>query len=190
MPPSLMDIISIILIAIALAADCFAVSVCKGIATKRIRIDDLIITSLLFGIFQGGMPLLTFLLGVELVDYIAPIDHWIAFVLLSFIGGKMIWESRSSKEEEKTVSTHISHTLLLAIATSIDALATGIVFVPYPSQIITIISVIAGVSTIASCIGYLIGLYGKKHLHINVELVGGLILIFIGCRILIEHLFF
>ena len=102
----------------------------------------------------------------------------------------MIWESRHEQDDDTPVSTKITHTLLLAVATSIDALATGIVFVPYSAQIPLIISTIAIVSLLASLIGYLIGFYGKKHLHINVELIGGIILILIGCRILIEHLFF
>lgn len=185
-----MDIITILLIAIGLAADCFAVSMCKGISVKQIRVGDLMVTSLLFGLFQGAMPLFTYFLGVEFIEYIKPIDHWIAFVLLSFIGGKMIWESRHEQDDDTPVSTKITHTLLLAVATSIDALATGIVFVPYSAQIPLIISTIAIVSLLASLIGYLIGFYGKKHLHINVELIGGIILILIGCRILIEHLFF
>lgn len=185
-----MDIFTIILIAIGLAADCFAVSVCKGISTHQIKVGDLMVTSLLFGIFQGAMPLITFLLGVEFIEYIKPIDHWIAFFLLSFIGGKMIVESLHHTDETKPLSAQIGQTFVLAIATSIDALATGIVFVPYASQIAFIVSCIAFVSFGASSIGYLIGFFGKKHLHVNIELIGGIILILMGCKILIEHLFF
>ncbi len=185
-----MDFITILLIAIGLAADCFAVSVCKGIGASRIEVGDLTVTSLLFGIFQGMMPLITFLIGVEFIAYIQPIDHWIAFALLSFIGAKMIHESREPKDNQTHISTKLTHTLLLAIATSIDALATGVVFVPYATQIVAIICTITAVSMIGSLSGYLLGFYGKRHLHINVELIGGLILIGMGCKILIEHLFF
>ncbi|MBO5960431.1 MAG: manganese efflux pump MntP family protein [Paludibacteraceae bacterium] len=184
-----MDFLTILLIAVGLAADCFAVSVCKGIGTSRIEVGDLTVTSLLFGLFQGLMPLFTFLIGVEFIRYISPIDHWIAFALLAFIGAKMIRESKSEQEEQHNISTKISHTFLLAVATSIDALATGIVFVPYASQIFIIITTITLVSMAASVAGYLMGYYGKQHLHINVELIGGVILILMGAKILFEHLF-
>jgi putative Mn2+ efflux pump MntP len=184
-----MDFLTILLIAIGLAADCFAVSVCKGIGASRIEVGDMTITSLLFGFFQGMMPVCTFLIGVEFIHYIQPIDHWIAFVLLAFIGAKMIHESRGTADEKQSISTNIIHTLLLAVATSIDALATGIVFVPYATQIVLIITTITLVSMIASLCGYLLGYYGKKHIHINVELIGGVILILMGTKILLEHLF-
>ncbi len=185
-----MDIISIILIAIGLAMDCFAVAITKGITSGKAHWEKAFLMALLFGLFQGGMPLIGYFAGVAFTEQIARFDHWIALGLLGFIGGKMIWESLHEKEEEGTAHCDFSlkTILLLAIATSIDALATGIIFVPTPEIIWLAVSVIAAVSLLFAGIGYMIGVFWGKRFNCNVELFGGLILIAIGAKIFIEHM--
>ncbi len=186
-----MDILSIILIAIGLAMDCFAVSITKGITSGKSQWSKALLMALLFGLFQGGMPLIGFFAGVAFTDQIARFDHWIALLLLGFIGGKMIWESLHETEDEDTCTKHCDFSLktlvLLAIATSIDALATGIIFVPTPEIIWQAVSIIALVSFLFAGVGYTIGVFCGKRFHFNVELLGGLILIAIGLKIFIEH---
>lgn len=185
-----MDIFSIILIAVGLAMDCFAVSITKGITSPKGQWGNVLLMALLFGLFQGGMPLIGFFAGVAFTEQIARFDHWIALVLLGFIGGKMIWESLHENEEESELHHDftLKTLLLLAIATSIDALATGIIFVPTPAIIWQAVSIIALVSFVFSLVGYLIGVVCGKRFHFNVELLGGIILIAIGVKIFIEHM--
>ncbi len=186
-----MDILSIILIAIGLAMDCFAVSITKGITSSKPQWGKALLMALLFGLFQGGMPLIGFFAGVAFTEQIARFDHWIALGLLGFIGGKMIWESLHEDEEQdctKHCDFSLKTLLLLAIATSIDALATGIIFVPTPEIIWQAVSIIALVSFIFAGVGYTIGIFCGKRFHFNVELFGGLILIAIGLKIFIEHM--
>ncbi len=192
-----MDIISIILIAIGLAMDCFAVSITQGIrshtlcagSNKRLKNMGALWMALLFGLFQGGMPLIGFFAGVAFTEQIARFDHWIALVLLGLIGGKMIWESLHEDEKVEEHSDFSFRTLLLlAIATSIDALATGIIFVPTPDVLWLAVGVIALVSFGFAICGYWIGVVCGKRFHFNVELLGGIILIAIGAKIFIEHM--
>ncbi len=186
-----MDIFSIILIAIGLAMDCFAVSITKGITSPKRQWRKALLMAFLFGLFQGGMPLIGFFAGVAFTEQISRVDHWIALLLLGFIGGKMIWESLHEHDEES--ETHNDFSLktlfLLAVATSIDALATGIIFVPTPAIIWQAVSVIALVSFVCSIVGYLIGIVFGKRFHFNVEFLGGIILLAIGIKIFIEHMF-
>lgn len=187
-----MDIFSIILIAIGLAMDCFAVSITKGITSRKGQWGKALLMALLFGLFQGGMPLIGFCAGVAFTEQIAHYDHWIALVLLGLIGGKMVWESLHEKDEESDKETDelsFETLVLLAIATSIDALATGIIFVPMPEIIWLAVGVIALVSLIFSIVGYMIGVVCGKRFRFNVELLGGIILIAIGLKIFIEHMF-
>lgn len=184
-----MDLLSIVILAIGLAADCFAVSVCKGMTTHQLPWMRVILMALLFGLFQGGMPLITFFLGIGFAQYITPVDHWIAFVLLAFIGGKMIVESFKGEAEKSSQSFSWLTILTLAFATSIDALAMGIIFVPYPHQIAMAVGIIAATSFVASLAGSSIGFFFGKKFKLNVELIGGIILIGMGTKILIEHLF-
>ena len=123
-----MGIISLFFIAIGLAMDAFAVSVCKGLSMDRLKIKNAVIIGLYFGIFQAGMPMIGYLLGVQFQSKITAIDHWIAFILLALIGLNMIRESRSKEEEETNDSVDFRTMIVLAIATSIDALAIGITF--------------------------------------------------------------
>lgn len=184
-----MDILSIVILAIGLAADCFAVSVCKGMTTQQLPWMRAILMALLFGIFQGGMPLITFFLGIGFAQYITPIDHWIAFVLLAFIGGKMIVESFKDEADKPSQNFSWITIITLAFATSIDALAMGIIFVPYPQLIAFAVAIIATTSFVASLGGSTIGFFFGKKFKLNVELIGGIILVGMGTKILIEHLF-
>ncbi len=203
-----MDLLSIILIAIGLAMDCFAVAITQGISqelrlmsqaagTRQSLLSDYqvpqaLLMASLFGLFQGGMPLLGFFAGVAFTEQIAQFDHWIALILLSVIGGKMIWESlhEDEAEEVKTSNFKFQTLFLLAIATSIDALATGVIFVPTPEVLWQAVSIIAIVSFLFSGIGYTIGIVCGKRFHFNVELLGGIILIAIGAKIFIEHMWY
>lgn len=184
-----MNLLSIVILAIGLAADCFAVSLCKGMTSKQLPWHRVTLMALLFGLFQGGMPLITYFLGIGFARYINPLDHWIAFLLLAFIGGKMIIES-FKKENDKNPEDYSWITIFtLALATSIDALAMGIIFVPYPQLVAIAISIIAITSFVASMAGSSIGYFFGKRFKLNVELLGGIILIGMGVKILIEHLF-
>lgn len=189
-----MDILSIVFIAIGLAMDCLAVSITAGVQEGKWR-NQAILMALLFGLFQGGMPLIGFFCGIGFSDWISRYDHWIALVLLAFIGGKMIVESlqKEDKDSVKPVGkeTNIfafSHLVMLAIATSIDALATGVIFVPTPDIIVLAVSIIAATSLLFSIVGYCIGVYFGKRFHWNMTLIGGIILVAIGLKICIEHL--
>ncbi len=190
-----MDILSIVLIAIGLAMDCLAVSVTTGIQQGKWN-NKVLLMAFLFGSFQGGMPLIGFLLGIGFTDWISRYDHWIAFVLLSVIGGKMIVESLQKDKDSADTTDHkhtanpfaFSHLILLAIATSIDALATGIIFVPTPEIIVTAVGIIAATSFLFSLAGYCVGMLCGKRFRWNMTLIGGIILVGIGLKIFIEHL--
>lgn len=184
-----MSIIEIIILSIALAMDAFAVSMCKGLAIKKLCIKNMFIIGLYFGIFQGVMPLIGYFLGINFQEKISKIDHWIAFVLLLGIGFNMIKEVFSKKEDEKSDDKmDFSTMLILSIATSIDALAVGITFACLKTNVF-ISSVIIGVITfVISVIGVKIGnIFGRKY-EKNAQFFGGIILVLIGIKILLEHL--
>ena len=186
-----MDIISIIIIAIGLAMDCFAVSISKGINVKELHFWMTFRMAFLFGLFQALMPLIGYMLGVGFAGYMKTFDHWVAFGLLALIGGKMVFEGLkpSDPDSDETPNPFKWSLLLsLALATSIDALATGIIFIPYSRLIWIAIAIIGIVSFIFTFIGMYIGVHFGRRFHIKVELLGGVILIGIGLKILIEHL--
>lgn len=168
--------------------DAFAVSVCKGLSARSLRGRDALKVGLFFGGFQALMPLIGWLLGRQFEAYITGIDHWIAFILLAFIGGKMVWEVLFGKEDGTDGSFETKELLILAVATSIDALAVGITFAFLSVNIWSSIAII-GVTTFCFSVGgtYLGNRVGGKF-HEKAELAGGLILIFIGLKILLEHL--
>ncbi len=197
-----MDIFTIILIAIGLAMDCFAVSIAKGIVCgQKHQVRNLFdgridwrwpaLMAVLFGVFQGGMPLIGYFAGTLFASFFSRFAPWIALALLAFIGGKMIWESLHEDEEEGDGETHFSlkELIILAIATSIDALATGVIFIPCPEVVWLGIGIIAFTSFLFSLIGFSIGLLSGKNFHFNVEMLGGIILICIGLKIWIEGFF-
>lgn len=201
-----MDILSIILIAVGLSMDSFAVSVTNGIIIKDVKISHMLKIGLYFGVFQALMPLAGWLAGSQFKDYITSVDHWIAFGLLALIGGKMVKEAfGEADEEDETVEgmcevavskqgticenpLRMGRLLVLAVATSIDALAVGISFAFLNVSIIWAASVI-GLITFVICIaGVVIGNKFGGLLKKKAEIVGGLILICIGFKILLEHM--
>ena len=183
-----MNLVSLFLIAVGLSMDAFAVSICKGLAMKKITIKKALIVGLWFGGFQALMPAIGYLLGTQFEKYITNIDHWIAFVLLFIIGGNMIKEALSKEEEEANDSLAFKEMLLLALATSIDALAVGVTFAFLKVQIIPAVSFIGVITFTLSAIGVKIGnIFGSRYKS-KAELAGGIILILMGCKILLEHL--
>ena len=177
-----MGLIELFLIAVGLSMDAFAVSVCKGLAMPKCTFKKAAIVGLWFGGFQALMPAIGYILGAQFQEAIASIDHWIAFVLLALIGGNMIHEALDNDEEEADASLDVKPMFLLAVATSIDALAIGITFAFLKVNIIPAVCFIGIVTFIISFAGVKIG---------NVfEIVGGVILILLGLKILLEHLGF
>lgn len=187
-----MNIIEIVLLAVSLSMDAFAVALCKGLAIKKLNFKSCAIIGTWFGIFQGLMPLIGYLLGSTFADKITSIDHWIAFVLLAIIGANMIKESFGKDEEKADASLGFKTMLVMAIATSIDALAVGVSFAFTdfnPDWFVYIAFVIIAVTTFTlSAIGVKIGnIFGTKYKS-KAEFAGGLILILLGAKILIEGL--
>lgn len=185
-------VFELFLIGIGLAMDAFAVSICKGLAMEKVNKKQALIIGLYFGGFQGLMPLIGWFLGIRFQKYITSIDHWIAFVLLVFIGGKMILEAIRDKDDEQIVEKDLplnhKEMFLLAVATSIDALAVGITFAFLDTPIVEAVVIIGLVTFFLSILGVVVGnffgtLYKKK-----AEIAGGIILIVIGAKILLEHL--
>ena len=173
--------------------DAFAVSICKGLGMKRLNMEQALVIGLFFGGFQALMPLIGWALGTQLADFITPIDHWIAFILLALIGGKMLFDAfREGDEEEagepKDTKLDFKELLMLAIAPSIDALAVGITFAFLGVNIVVAIAVI-GVTTFAlSVVGVAVGhAFGARY-EKGATIAGGIVLILIGCKILLEHL--
>ena len=184
-----MSLVTVILLAIALAMDCLVVSIANGITLRHIQWVPILKMSFLFGLFQAAMPLIGWLTGIWFKDIIAAWDHWIALLILSVLGGKMIKESLFEKEDEnEQPAIRWKMLIALAIATSIDALVTGVLFVTEPIPLFILDLVIIGlVSFIFSIGGNTIGIFMGKHLPINMKLVGGLLLIGIGVKIFLEH---
>lgn len=178
------------MIAVGLSMDAFAVSICKGLSVPQLKYRHCIIAGLYFGGFQALMPFLGYLLGTGFSDMIERIDHWIAFFLLGIIGLNMIKESRSCCEEDLDASFTFQAMLPLAIATSIDALAVGVTFAFLKVRIIPAVAFIGVITFVLSAIGVKIGnAVGCKYKS-KAELVGGIVLIAMGIKILLEHLGF
>ncbi len=185
-----MGLIELFLIAVGLSMDAFAVSVCKGLAMPKCTFKKAAIVGLWFGGFQALMPAIGYILGAQFQEAIASIDHWIAFVLLALIGGNMIHEALDNDEEEADASLNVKTMFLLAVATSIDALAIGITFAFLKVNIIPAVCFIGIVTFIISFAGVKIGnVFGARYKN-KAEIVGGVILILLGLKILLEHLGF
>lgn len=185
-----MGLIELFLIAVGLSMDAFAVSVCKGLAMPKYTFKKAAIVGLWFGGFQALMPAIGYILGAQFQEAIASIDHWIAFVLLALIGGNMIHEALDNDEEEADASLDVKTMFLLAVATSIDALAIGITFAFLKVSIIPAVCFIGIVTFIISFAGVKIGnVFGARYKN-KAEIVGGVILILLGLKILLEHLGF
>ena len=186
-----MSIIEIALIGVGLAMDAFAVSICKGLAMRRMNYKKAIIIAAFFGVFQALMPALGYVLGTTFANKIAAIDHWIAFILLALIGANMIKEALSSDDDDcQDASLRLGDLIMLSIATSIDALAVGITFAFFNVSLLLSVSMIGIITFIICVIGVKVGnVFGEKYKS-KAELAGGLILIVMGAKILIDHLFF
>lgn len=184
-----MGIIELLLLAVGLAMDAFAVSVCKGLAMKKINFRVCAVCGLWFGGFQALMPAIGYLIGYRFQEKITFLDHWIAFILLALIGFNMIREALSKDEEEPDASLKAKDMFVLAIATSIDALAVGVSFAFLPGvPIIPAVSFIGVITFLLSALGVKIGtVFGTKYKS-KAELAGGIILILMGLKILLEHL--
>ena len=187
-----MGLIELCFIAVGLSMDAFAVSICKGLACREQNLRSNLLAGLYFGGFQGLMPAIGWLLGVRFSEAITSIDHWIAFVLLSFIGGSMIRESRSGAEEEELDASFGFRAMLpLAVATSIDALAVGVSFAflgMTGREILGAAALIGAVTFVLSAVGVRVGSVFGSRFKSRAGLCGGVILIFIGLKILLEHL--
>ena len=184
-----MHFLELLLFAVGLSMDAFAVSVCKGLSVRRLKPRHLLLAGAYFGGFQALMPLAGWLLGRQFESLIKSIDHWIAFVLLVLIGANMI---RESFGEEETLNDSFSFKVMLplAVATSIDALAVGVTFAFLDVQIVPAILLIGATTFVLSAAGVKIGnVFGAKY-RAKAEFAGGVILILLGIKILIEHLFF
>ena len=168
--------------------DAFAVSICKGLSVPKVKPRHALTAGLYFGGFQGLMPLVGFLLGFKFERFITNVDHWIAFLLLAVIGGNMIREALSGEEEELDDSFSFRTMLPLAVATSIDALAVGISFAFLNVSIVSAAVLIAATTFVLSGAGVYVGnVFGAKY-KTKAEIVGGIVLIGIGLKILLEHM--
>ena len=186
-----MDFLTICLLSVALAMDCFAVSLTRGTVTRQWRWAPLLFMALSFGVFQGCMPLVGYAVGYSFASLIDDYDHWVAFVLLAFIGGKMIWEDLRGGDSGEAVpggGYTFKRVIVLSVATSIDALATGLLFLPYPDQLGVGSFIIGAGSTLLSLLGCFVGYQLGKRVNFRFGVLGGVILIGIGLKILLGHL--
>lgn len=183
-----MGILDLIITGIALSMDAFAVSIGKGLSVKSLQVRHSLIVGTYFGGFQALMPLLGFILASSFAEYIRRFDHWIAFTLLALIGANMIREALTGGDEKENASFGIKTMLPLALATSIDALATGVTFAMTRTNIWIAIAISGATTFLFSAVGLKIGnVFGNKY-RAKAELLGGVILILMGIKILIEHL--
>lgn len=188
-----MSIWELILLAIGLSMDAFAVAICKGLALGKVKFRQMLLVGLWFGGFQALMPTIGYLLGSTFAKYIEAVDHWVAFVLLLLIGGNMVREALFHKAEDEETDASLAplSMLLLALATSIDALAVGVAFPAFisgTSELIFTVCAIGVITFVLSAAGVRLGaVVGARFRH-KAELIGGVILILLGVKILLEHL--
>lgn len=186
-----MGLLELFILAVGLSMDACAVSICKGLATEKVKLKHNIMAGLWFGGFQALMPLIGYFLGTAFEKYVTAVDHWIAFVLLGAIGFNMVKESFSKEEDESNCDFSFKTMFVMAVATSIDALAVGITFALLPDvNIIAAVTFIGITTFLFSAVGVKIGnVFGERYKS-KAEFAGGVILIILGAKILIEHLFF
>lgn len=185
-----MSLPELLLIAVGLSMDAFAVAICKGLSMQKMNIKNAVIVGLYFGGFQALMPFIGYLLGSQFQDTIQFIDHWIAFILLGIIGINMIRESLKKESESCDASVAFQDMLVLAVATSIDALAVGIGLAFLQVDILSAVSSIGVTTFLLSIVGVKVGtVFGYKYKS-KAEFAGGTILVLMGIKILVEHLFF
>ena len=188
-----MGIVELFLIAVGLSMDAFAVSVCKGLSTRQLKPKHYLIIGAWFGGFQALMPAIGYLLGSTFEKYITRYDHWVAFILLLLIGGNMIREALSGEEDEAedtATAGRLDHKklFLMAIATSIDALAVGVTFAFLETPILSAVSLIGVTTFCISVAGVAVGCWFGARYKQRAEITGGVILVLLGCKILLEHL--
>jgi putative Mn2+ efflux pump MntP len=190
---SVLSVLEIVLIAFGLSMDAFAVSITLGLSVKKPKIKEIMIPGIYFGGFQALMPTIGFFAGLYFANIVENIEHWVAFILLGLIGGKMVKDSLSKDTEEKEENENVfkfTKMLILAIATSIDALAVGVTLAFFKVNILMAAIIIGLITFFVSMCGVKIGnIFGTKFKS-KAELMGGVVLIFLGIKILIEHLFF
>ena len=178
----------LVLIGVGLSMDAFAVALCKGLSMRRINYAHAAVIALFFGVFQAVMPLIGWVLGTQFARHITSVDHWIAFALLGYIGGKMIWEAVRGGEEEHAEALSLKLLVMMAVATSIDALAVGITFAFLQMDILPSAAVIGLTTFVISFGGVFAGnRFGARYKR-KAEIVGGVVLVLIGVKILLEHL--
>ncbi|BAK44395.1 manganese efflux pump MntP family protein [Eggerthella sp. YY7918] len=187
-----MGLLELFLIAVGLSMDAFAVSVCKGLCMKRLNVRQAFVIALFFGGFQGLMPLIGWALGTQFERFITPVDHWIAFGLLALIGGKMLWDALHEDDEALACPADgkldMRELVMLAIATSIDALAVGITFAFLRVDIAVSVGLIGLTTFVLSLVGVAVGHRFGARYEKPATIVGGVVLILIGLKILLEHL--
>lgn len=186
-----MGLFELVMIAVGLSMDAFAVAICKGLGMRSLNLRTAVVLALFFGVFQALMPFIGWALGSQLMWLIEPVDHWIAFVLLAFIGGKMIWEAFHEDEadaSEDTSQIDLREFLVLAVATSIDALAAGISFAALSVDIVPSVALIGIITFVLSLIGVAVGHYFGARYQRPASVAGGVVLILIGLKVLLEHL--
>ena len=187
-----MGLFELLLIAVGLSMDAFAVSICKGLGMKEVNLKVAVVLALFFGGFQALMPLIGWALGSQFLGIIGPIDHWVAFVLLAVIGGKMLWEAfredAGEGDGKPADRIDLGEFLILAIATSIDALAVGISFAALSVDIVPSVALIGVTTFTFSIAGVFVGNFFGSRYEKPASIVGGVVLILIGTKILLEHL--
>lgn len=189
-----MGLVELLLIAVGLSMDAFAVSVCKGLGMRKVNVKVTLVLALFFGGFQALMPLIGWALGSQFLWLIEPVDHWIAFGLLAFIGGHMLWdalhddENGDANDQGSAEKIDLKEFLLLAIATSIDALAVGISFAVLQVSIVPAVTLIGVTTFLLSIVGVCVGNFFGSRYEKPASIAGGVILILIGLKILLEHL--
>ena len=186
-----MGIGELIILSIGLAMDAFAVSICKGLATGKVKIKHMLLAGVWFGGFQAGMPFIGYLLGASFSKYITPYDHWIAFGLLGFLGVKMLKDAFGKEEETSDADFSFKTMLLMAVATSIDALSVGVPFASPAFANVNIGFVVGMIGLITfgfSAVGIEIGAVFGNRFKKKAQLTGGIILILMGSKILLQHL--
>ena len=187
-----MGVIELLHIGVGLSMDAFAVAICKGLCMKRLDVRQALVIALFFGGFQAFMPLVGWALGTQFEQFITPVDHWIAFALLAFIGGKMLWDSFHEDDEGMACAADgkldLRELTMLAVATSIDALAVGITFAFLRVDIVLSVGLIGATTFLLSLAGVAVGHRFGARYEKPATIVGGVVLVLIGVKILLEHL--
>lgn len=182
----------LVLIGVGLSMDAFAVALCKGLSMRRVNYAHAAVIALFFGVFQAVMPLIGWVLGTQFARYITSVDHWIAFALLGYIGGKMIWDALHEAPETAPCAGEgrldLKELLMLAVATSIDALAVGITFAFLQVSILPAAATIGLITFALSFAGVVVGNRFGTRFQKKAEIAGGVVLVLIGLKILLEHL--